>query len=137
MASSSGEISTDLFRRYRGNPLLTPDRWPYAINAVLNAGAAEVEGATVLLCRVEDRRGISHLTVARSQNGFSNWLVDEKPLLESAPGILHEAWGVEDPRLTWMPELNAWVITYTSFGPGGPSISLATTQDFGALSGWG
>jgi predicted GH43/DUF377 family glycosyl hydrolase len=130
MASSSGEISNDLFRRYRGNPLLTPDRWPYAINAVLNAGAAEVEGATVLLCRVEDRRGISHLTVARSQNGFSNWLVDETPLLEPGPGILHETWGVEDPRLTWMPELKAWVITYTSFGPGGPSISLATTQDF-------
>ena len=130
MASSSGESSNDLFRRYRGNPLLTPDRWPYDINAVLNAGAAEVQGDTVLLCRVEDRRGISHLTVARSHNGFSNWLVDETPLLESGPGILHEAWGVEDPRLTWMPELNAWVIIYTSFGPGGPSISLATTQDF-------
>jgi predicted GH43/DUF377 family glycosyl hydrolase len=137
MATSSGEISNDLFRRYRGNPLLTPDRWPYAINAVLNAGAAEVEGMTVLLCRVEDRRGLSHLTVARSHNGFSNWLVDEKPLLDSEPGVLHEAWGVEDPRLTWMPELDAWVIVYTSFGPGGPSISLATTQDFRTIERMG
>ena len=24
----------------------------------------------------------------------------------------------------------AWVIAYTAFGPGGPAVSLATTQDF-------
>ena len=63
-------------------PSLTPARWPYPINAVLNAGAAEVDGSTVLLCRVEDRRGISHLAVARSHDGVSNWVVDDEPLLE-------------------------------------------------------
>ena len=66
MNRSSGDISGALFQRYRGNPFLSPNRWPYTVNAVMNAGAAEVEGSTVLLCRVEDRRGISHLTVARS-----------------------------------------------------------------------
>jgi len=72
MPRSSGEISGELFQRYRGNPLLSPERWPYAANAVLNAGAAEVNGSTVLLCRVEDRRGISHLTVARSQSAMTS-----------------------------------------------------------------
>lgn len=130
MARSSGEISGELFQRYRGNPLLSPERWPYAANAVMNAGAAEVDGSTVLLCRVEDRRGISHLTVAKSRNGVSNWVVDDVPLLAPDPDLRHEAWGLEDPRLTWIEDLGSWVIAFTSFGPGGPGLSLATTQDF-------
>ena len=124
-------VSTDgLFRRSAGNPLLAPSRWPYPINAVMNAGAAIVGSETVLLCRVEDRRGISHLTLARSRDGVSNWVVDESPLLAPEPGHPAEAWGVEDPRLTRVDELDAWVIAYTAFGPGGPAISLATTRDF-------
>ena len=103
----------------------------------MNARAAEVDGSTVLLCRVEDRRGLSHLTVARSRNGFSNWVVDEKPLIESDPNLEYEAWGVEDPRLTWIEELGVWVIAFTSFGPGGPGLSLATTKDFRTVARMG
>jgi predicted GH43/DUF377 family glycosyl hydrolase len=130
MFRSSGEISGELFTRYRGNPLLTPERWPYAVNAVFNAGATEVGDHTVLLCRVEDRRGISHLTVARSRDGISNWLVDEHPLIEPEPDASYEEWGVEDPRITWVEELEKWVILFTSYGPGGPGLSMATTEDF-------
>ena len=130
MTPSSADASNELFVRHSGNPLLTGNRWPYTVNAVLNAGAAEVDGTTVLLCRVEDRRGLSHLTVARSPDGFSNWVVDNQPLLEPDPARSYEAWGVEDPRITWVAELQTWVIVFTSFGPGGPSLSLATTSDF-------
>ncbi len=133
MPRSSRGDSSGLFRRSAGNPLLAPNRWPYPINAVMNAGAAEVDGVTVLLCRVEDRRGISHLTVARSRDGVSNWVVDEAPLLAPDADRPEEAWGVEDPRLTRVDELDAWVIAYTAFGPGGPAISLATTQDFRSI----
>lgn len=96
----------------------------------MNAGAAVVGNETVLLCRVEDRRGISHLTVARSRDGISNWVVDDTPLMAPHSDRPEEAWGVEDPRLTRVDELDAWVISYTAFGPGGPAISLATTRDF-------
>lgn len=125
-SSSSG----DLFTRSHANPLLTPNRWPYPINAVLNAGATTVGEETVLVCRVEDRRGISHLTVARSQDGVSNWVVDDEPLMASDPAWPEEAWGLEDPRVTRVDELDAWVIAYTSYSDGGPGVSLATTQDF-------
>jgi len=110
--------------------LLTPHRWPYPINAVLNAGAVVVDDTTTLLCRVEDRRGLSHLTVARSKDGVSNWVVDDTPLLAPDPALSQEEWGVEDPRLSWIEDLGAWAIIYTAFGPGGPALSLATTQDF-------
>ncbi|HEX5781515.1 MAG TPA: hypothetical protein VFX80_06320, partial [Solirubrobacteraceae bacterium] len=65
--------SSTLFTRHAGNPLLSPERWPYSINAVMNAGATRVGDETVLLCRVEDRRGFSHLACARSADGASNW----------------------------------------------------------------
>lgn len=120
----------DLFARSSANPLLTAADWPYPVNAVFNPGAAVVEDETVLLCRVEDRRGISHLTVARSADGVTGWRVDSKPLI--GPDALdgQGRWGMEDPRITRVDELGSWIIAYTAYGPGGPCVALATTQDF-------
>jgi len=41
-----------------------------------------------------------------------------------------EAWGIEDPRVVWIPELEKFSITYTSYSPAGPGVSLALTTDF-------
>jgi len=130
MRAFSQVTSASLFTRHPGNPLLTPERWPYPINAVMNAGATIVDGQTVLMCRVEDRRGFSHLACARSQDGASNWVVDDQPALANDGEHPEEAWGLEDPRVTYVEELGRWIITYTAFGPGGPGISLAQTEDF-------
>jgi predicted GH43/DUF377 family glycosyl hydrolase len=116
------------------NPLLTPDDWPYPVNAVMNPAAVRRDGETLLLCRVEDRRGRSHLSVARSPDGVSGWTVDREPLIAPPDDHGAEAWGVEDARVTWIHELDCWVIAYTSYGPTGPSISLATTTDFTTIS---
>jgi beta-1,4-mannooligosaccharide/beta-1,4-mannosyl-N-acetylglucosamine phosphorylase len=122
--------SESLFMRYPGNPLLSPERWPYPINAVMNAGATRVGDQTVLVCRAEDRRGFSHLACAWSRDGASNWVVDEQPALVYDADHPEEEWGLEDPRVTRVDELDAWIITYTAFGRGGPGISLAKTSDF-------
>jgi predicted GH43/DUF377 family glycosyl hydrolase len=37
--------------------------------------------------------------------------------------------GVEDPRVTWVPTLGRYVMTYTGWGPLGPRIALATSTD--------
>jgi predicted GH43/DUF377 family glycosyl hydrolase len=130
MNKSYGVEGDDLFERARNNPILTPERWPYRINAVMNAAATTVADDTLLLCRVEDRRGLSHLTIARSRDGRTNWVVDDRPFLEPSADHPEEQWGVEDPRITRIDELDAWVIAYTAFGPGGPAVALATTTDF-------
>jgi len=130
MSKSYGVKGDDLFERARGNPILTPERWPYRINAVMNAAATTVGDETLLLCRVEDRRGFSHLTIARSRDGVTNWVVEDRPFLEPSADHPEEQWGVEDPRITRIDELDAWVIAYTAFGPGGPAVALATTTDF-------
>jgi predicted GH43/DUF377 family glycosyl hydrolase len=119
------------FRREPGNPILSAADLPYPANSVFNPGAALVEDETVLLARVEDLRGISHLQVARSANGVSGWRFDPAPLL--APDPVHhpeEVWGCEDPRLTWLPERDEWAIAYTAYSRRGPLVSLALTRDF-------
>jgi beta-1,2-mannobiose phosphorylase / 1,2-beta-oligomannan phosphorylase len=123
----------ELFHRHPGNPILTAGDWPYPVNAVFNPAAVRCDGATVLLARVEDMRGISHLTVARSANGFDNWRVAAEPLLEPTPGIESEMWGFEDARTVWVEELGRFVITCTAYGPAGPAVYLATTQDFSSV----
>jgi len=121
-----------LFHRHPRNPILTAADWPYPINSVFNAGAILLdEGTTLLLCRVEDRRGHSHLCVARSRNGVDNWKIDAQPtLLPDTKNHPEELWGIEDPRITFVPELNQFAIAYTSYSRGGPGVSLALTKDF-------
>ncbi len=119
-----------LFRRYEGNPILTRERWPYPVNSVFNPAAATLGRETVLLVRTEDLRGFSHLTVARSPDGYSDWQIAAQPSLEPDPEFDEEQWGIEDPRVVWLDELSAFAITYVSFSRGGPVVSLATTTDF-------
>ena len=122
--------SGELFERHAQNPILTAAAWPYPVNAVFNPAAAVVGGETIIVARVEDLRGISHLSVARSANGVDGWTVDPEPLLASTDGIESELWGFEDPRVVWLPELDRWAITCTAYGPPGPAVYLATTTDF-------
>ena len=124
----------EIFQRHPSNPILTADDLPFEANVVFNPGATVVDGGeTLLLMRIEDRRGLSHLHVARSRDGVSGWRVEPKPLLSPEAGSVASAWGYEDPRLVHCPELGGWVITCTAFGPGGPCVYLASTSDFVTL----
>ncbi|HZL15139.1 MAG TPA: glycosidase [Verrucomicrobiae bacterium] len=120
-----------LFARYVGNPILSAADIPYRANTVFNAAAAAIDGESILLMRVEDLRGISHLTVARSDDGRTGWHVDPEPTLMPDPDHHpEEVWGIEDPRITWLPEREEWAVAYTAFSRRGPLVSLATTHDF-------
>jgi beta-1,2-mannobiose phosphorylase / 1,2-beta-oligomannan phosphorylase len=130
-------IERELFQRHPDNPILTAEDWPYPVNAVFNPAATVVDGEIVLLARVEDLRGLSHLTVARSANGTDGWSVDAQPLLAPADDVASEQWGFEDPRVVWVAELSRWVITCTAYGPAGPAVYLATTADFATVERYG
>jgi predicted GH43/DUF377 family glycosyl hydrolase len=137
--SQDGNSQPSLFTRHLGNPILSRDHWPYAVNSVFNAGAVRLaDGDTLLLCRVEDRRGLSHLTAARSANGVDGWRIDATPTFPAEPHEYpEEVWGIEDPRITWVPELEQYAIAYTSFARGGPGVSLALTRDFRSFERFG
>jgi len=119
-----------LFRRYKGNPIMTPENWPYPANAVFNPAAVKLNNETLLLVRVEDMRGFSHLTAARSTDGFGDWQIEPRPTLEANESSQEERWGIEDPRIVWLEEQKQFAITYTSFSEGGPVVSLAITKNF-------
>jgi beta-1,2-mannobiose phosphorylase / 1,2-beta-oligomannan phosphorylase len=128
-----------LFLRHPANPILTGENWPYLMNTVFNPGATLLQdGTTLLLCRVEDRRGLSHLCAARSRNGVDDWQIDPEPtLLPDAEQYPEEVWGIEDPRITYVPELEKYVVAYTSYSRSGPGVSLALTEDFRSFERFG
>jgi len=121
-----------LLERHAGNPILTAADWPYPAHTVFNAGATRLaDGTTLLLCRVEDRRGLSHLCAARSRNGIDNWVIDSSPTLKPDPDRYpEELWGLEDPRITFVHELGKYAVAYTAYSRGGPGVALALTEDF-------
>lgn len=118
----------ELFHRYEGNPILTAADWPSTVNAVFNPGVAQLDGETILLARVEDRSGISHLAVASSADGLTNWNLDHgrtmMPDLESH----EERFGIEDPRIIQVGD--EYLITYTGYSRDGALVCLASTRDF-------
>jgi predicted GH43/DUF377 family glycosyl hydrolase len=64
--NESGDRLRELFTRHLGNPILRATDRPCRANTVFNPGAV----------RLEDRRGVSHLSVARSRDGLSGWEID-------------------------------------------------------------
>lgn len=132
MTSSVWSRNPPLIERHPDNPILTAADWPYRANTVFNPGATLLQdGTTLLLCRVEDMRGHSHLTVARSRDGISNWVIDPEPtLVPDLQNYPEELWGIEDPRITYVPELEQYAILYTSYSRGGPGVSMTLTKDF-------
>lgn len=118
----------ELFRRYEGNPILTADDWPHMVNAVFNPAATQFDGETLLLVRVEDRTGFSHLSVARSADGLTDWVVDHHRCFLPDLTSKAERFGIEDPRITRCGD--EYMIVYTGFSSDGPLVCLASTRDF-------
>ena len=78
------------------------------------------------------------MCAARSTNGIDNWRIDPQPTMPANPrDYPEELWGIEDPRITYVPELEQYAIVYTSFSRGGPGVSLALTKDFKTFERYG
>lgn len=129
----------ELFKRFGKNPILTAEHWPYPVHSVFNPGAVRLtDGTTLLLCRVEDRTGMSHLCAARSENGIDSWVIDTEPTFQADPeNYPEELWGVEDPRVTYIAELSKYAIVYTAYSKEGPGVALAFTEDFKSFERFG
>jgi len=124
----------EIFKRYEGNPILTPENWPYKVASVFNPGAIKFNDEILLLVRVEDRQGYSHLTIAKSKDGKTNWYINPEPTLAAELQFGEAIFGLEDPRIVWLEERQEYIITCVSFfnGVAGepPGVSLIATKDF-------
>ncbi len=128
----------ELFTRHPANPIINPSDLPYPCDCVCNPAAMMVNGEVLLLLRVMDQEGSSHITVARSQNGISDWRYETTPLLHPGDQNLpFESYGCEDPRLVYLEDRGEYVITYTGYSPLGAGICIATTKDFVSTNRFG
>jgi beta-1,2-mannobiose phosphorylase / 1,2-beta-oligomannan phosphorylase len=118
-----------MFERLMDEPILGPASVP-GYNTVFNPGACIVGDQTVLALRVEDRRGMSAIHIARSADGINGWVLDDEPLLVGDAADATCEWGFEDARLTRLDEMGVYAIACTAYGRGGPCVFLATTTDF-------
>lgn len=119
-------MTSELFHRHQQNPILSATDWPYTVNAVFNPGVTRFGGETLLLVRVEDRTGLSHLSVARSAN--EGWTIETDRRLLPELGSDSERFGIEDPRITLCGD--EYMIVYTGYSSAGPLVCLASTRDF-------
>jgi len=124
----------EIFIRYENNPILTKDSWPYKVGSVFNPGAVKFDGQVLLLVRVEDKQGYSHLTRAMSKDGKTNWQIDSEPTLTADIKAGEAVYGLEDPRIVWIEDRQEYIIACVSFfikvAGEPPGISLISTKDF-------
>ncbi len=120
----------EFLKRSDENPLITIHDLPYQATSVFNAGAADLGDEVLLLLRVESCSGRSHLIVARSEDGETNWTISDWALLHADQGHAYEKNGVEDCRIAWVEDLQRWVLAYVAYTSEGPGVALATTADF-------
>ncbi|HTW82671.1 MAG TPA: hypothetical protein VMD91_01235 [Candidatus Sulfotelmatobacter sp.] len=115
--------------------VLSPDGSPEQVEGVLNPASATARDGTLLLYpRVVAAGNVSRVGLYvghrdGDQLTFENRgyaLQPEEPYeLRTAPGGM----GCEDPRVTFVPVLDCYVMVYTAFGPHGPRITLALSDD--------
>ncbi|MFY9779836.1 MAG: hypothetical protein WAJ85_04915 [Candidatus Baltobacteraceae bacterium] len=111
--------------------VLEHDADPLDAAGILNPATARTrEGKLLLYPRMVAAGNRSRIGVFEDagerfvQTGFA--LEPEAPYeLRDAPG----GYGCEDPRVTFIPLLDRYVMTYTAYGPEGPRIAVALSPD--------
>lgn len=116
-----------LMRPEPGNPL--------EVEGVLNPATAwGTDGELYLFPRLVSAGNVSRVGRARIVLDEGGAPVDVErltPVLEADRGWEHGSnhGGVEDPRITHIPQINTHVMTYVAFGPTGPRPALAVSAD--------
>jgi len=113
---------------------LEPDGDKSEAEGTLNPGCARTRDNELLLYPRDVARGnISRVGLAKAvQQGNRYTFKRDGFALE--PSAVYElrttpGYGCEDPRVTFIPALDRYVMAYTAFGPQGPRIAIAISED--------
>jgi predicted GH43/DUF377 family glycosyl hydrolase len=116
--------------------VLEPDDEPNEAEGVLNPACARAPGGELLLYpRMVAAGNVSRVGLLRDV-GVGDDVRFERLGYALEPAEPYEVraagsggMGCEDPRVTFVPVLNQYVMAYTAFGPAGPRIALALSRD--------
>ncbi len=116
--------------RFEGNPILTKNNVPYAVETVHNPAAVKIQDEYILVFRSHLRNGRSILGLARSKDGYNFEVAPEPFMVPARDGVFadYEEFGIEDPRICQID--NDFFITYSAYSRHGVRIGLAKTSDF-------
>jgi beta-1,2-mannobiose phosphorylase / 1,2-beta-oligomannan phosphorylase len=115
--------------------VLSPDGSESEIEGVLNpASATTRDGMLLLYPRAVARGNISRVEICRgTRHGdgldFQRLGFALEPEAPYENRTVAGGMGCEDPRVTFIPILDRYLMAYTAFGPDGPRIAVAQSQD--------
>ena len=114
--------------------VMQPDGDPREAEGVLNpAGVRASDGRYLLYPRCVAQGNVSRVGLAAAAPGGTEFArlgyalepeADYEVRRPNAGGM-----GCEDPRVTFVPVLERFVMAYTAFGPNGPRIAVALSSD--------
>jgi predicted GH43/DUF377 family glycosyl hydrolase len=113
-----------------------PDGDPNEAEGVLNPACVRAPGGELMLYPRSVAAGnVSRVGLARNDGAAGSVKFDRlgyalEPLEayeRRAPGL--GGMGCEDPRVTFVPVLKKYLMAYTAFGPAGPRVALAYSED--------
>lgn len=115
--------------------VMAPDGDPSEVEGVLNPATARSRiGDLLMYPRAVAKGNISRVGRVRvneqPEEGFmavrEGFALEPHAPYEVRP---HPGFGCEDPRVTFVPILDAYVMVYTAYGPAGPRLALALSDD--------
>lgn len=132
------------FKLHRIGMIMEPEPGnEHELEGVLNPAATRgPDGELYLFPRLVGKNNYSRIGIARVNFNKEGAPVGVERLgialepeadYEKRPG----GGGCEDPRVTFVEPLKAWVMTYTAFGPSGPRIAMAMSTDLFHWERWG
>ncbi|MDQ2663662.1 MAG: glycosidase [Candidatus Eremiobacteraeota bacterium] len=112
--------------------VLEPNGDPSESEGTLNPACARSRDGRLLLYPRDVAAGnISRVGLVRASEDLhrferSGFALEPQADYEVRP---HPGYGCEDPRVTFVPALDRYVMAYTAFGPQGPRIAVALSED--------
>ena len=115
--------------------VLQPDGDPNEVEGVLNPACARARtGELLMYPRFVAAGNVSRVALTRGHAADDRVLFERLgyALEPSAPyerRSVPGGMGCEDPRVTFVPEVDRFVMAYTAFGPDGPRVAVALSAD--------
>ena len=113
-----------------------PDQRAVDREGIINPASARLrDGSLRLYPRMIARGNISRIGLFRAHEHNRGALIVDQcgyALKPTAPYELRDesdGYGCEDPRITYIPVIDRFVLAYVAFGPRGPEVAVAVSRD--------
>lgn len=117
-----------IFKKYHGNPIMSPKSMPIDVLYTFNPGAIKYKDEYILMMDVTTLDDIHRIWIARSKDGY-HFVPDPEPVKWPSPDPFHMEICTYDPRITKIGD--EYIILYASdLSQNNVRIGVIRTKDF-------